>query len=206
MRDRLVIALALASFVAGFGAVALVDSATSEPQGIHAQWASSASSVFEQMGEADAVVRVRAIEQLSPRIFTKESPDGRHNAMIFTDTRFEVLEVYSGDVPAKITVLQTGGKAPRTKRHPALDLYMEEDPLYVAGTEHVLFLKDISGDAVHAPDRQLYRIVNPAGRYMVDGPRVTAMAKVGAAERPTLLSGLESQIGWARQQRDPLMK
>lgn len=212
MKNRLVIALAIASFAAGFAVVGMTQATVTEgePQGIQAQWASQANSVLEQMQEADLVVRVRAKETLSPRIFAKAATDGtdRHNAMIFTDTRFEVLETYAGSAPAEITVLQTGGKAPRTDKHPALDLYMDEDPLYQVGTEHVLFLKDISGDAVHATDRQLYRVVNPAGRYFVDGSAVSAASKMGAAERPTLLTGLESQIRWAVDQapRGPIVK
>jgi hypothetical protein len=208
MNNRLVIALAALSFAAGFVVVGITQ-ATPEPQGVHAQWVSSANTVFEQVAEADAVVRVRAVERLAPRVLTaKGADDDLPAAMIFTDTRFEVLEVYAGQVPSEITVLQTGGKAPRGADHPAFDLFLDEDPLFEVGTEHVLFLKNISGDPVQAPDRELFLPVNPAGRYFVDGGRVAAASKMGAAERPTQLSGLESQIRWAVDQtpRGPRVK
>ncbi|MEN9563744.1 MAG: hypothetical protein RIR73_1988, partial [Chloroflexota bacterium] len=40
------------------------------------------------------------------------------------------------------------------------------------GEEYILFLVDISGDPVHAPNRELYRIVNPFGRYSIQGESV----------------------------------
>lgn len=41
------------------------------------------------------------------------------------------------------------------------------DPLFEVGSEHILFLVDITGDGVHSKGRQLYRVVNPMGRYEI---------------------------------------
>lgn len=50
------------------------------------------------------------------------------------------------------------------------------DPLFTRGGEHILFLKNISDDAIHAGNRQLYRIVNPTGRYDIQGGNVVTHA------------------------------
>jgi len=69
--------------------------------------------------------------------------------MTFSDTKFEVLEVYFGKPLEKITVNQTGGMDPK---NPDLPSEMRDAPLYTIGEEYVLFIVDISGDPVQAPD------------------------------------------------------
>jgi len=61
----------------------------------------------------------------------------------------------------------------------------------------VLFLKDLSGDEVHAKDRTLYRIINPAGRYDIESGSVAIQADselLGMFSPPTTLEALEAQI------------
>jgi len=55
---------------------------------------------------------------------------------------------------------------------PVQRLSVKDDPLYVVGEESVLFLVDISDDPIHAQGRTLYRTINPAGRYAVQGIEV----------------------------------
>lgn len=72
---------------------------------------------------------------------------------------------------------------------------MREDPLYKVGEEYILFLVDISGDHIHAPDRELYRIVNPFGRYGIDDENVLSYGEpLQPIELPTNIHELERQI------------
>jgi hypothetical protein len=88
--------------------------------------------------------------------------------------------------------MQTGGLNPDTK---AVQSETLDDPLYKVGEEYVLFLVDISGDPVQAPDRELYRIVNPYGRYKIDGQNVTSYGEnFEGIKLPTTLDELVAQI------------
>lgn len=181
-------------------------------QPVHLQWASDADAVVEQLIEADVVVRARVVENLAPRklVFPlAENDPWRTEVNVFTDSVLEVLEVYQGTVGDRITVMQTGGAVPATAQHPGVDLQVADDPLFVPGSEHVLFLVDISGDPVHAPERRLYRTVNPAGRYLVEGRRVVSHPELGRiAERPGSLDELETEIAIAREElrRMPIVR
>lgn len=191
-------------FLTGF--VALRAHGVHRVEGAHVQWASAANSVAEQVREADTIVRVRVEALSEPRIIENDlgvGPDGeaRIERTPFTDVQMSVLEVYKGEVGGLITVMQTGGILPETAQHEAYRTEIGSDRLYEVGTEHVLFLDDISGDRLHAPDRALYRTVNPAGRYRIDGPRVSSTPEFGRLEqRPTQLGTLVSEIRWYHQQ------
>jgi hypothetical protein len=159
---------------------------TSGPSIVQANWASSAVTVAEQTAEADLVAHVR-VDKVHPSRKLEQvlQPDSRGtggapivDVMPFTDTEMQVLKVYKGSVKPSITVMQTGGAVPATDRHAAVNLEVEGNPLFVEGSEHILFLKDISGDRVHGKDREIYRIVNPAGRYTVQGNDVASMREV----------------------------
>jgi hypothetical protein len=175
-------------------------------EGAHVQWSSTADTVAEQVREANAIVRVRVEALSEPRVIENDlgvGPDGeaRIERTPFTDVELSVIEVYKGEVGNRITVMQTGGILPETAQHESYRTEISSDRLYEVGTEHVLFLKDISGDRIHAPDRTLYRTVNPAGRYRIDGPRVSSTLEFGRVEqRPTQLGTLVSEIRWYRQQ------
>jgi hypothetical protein len=156
---------------------------TSSPIHAHANWSSSAATVAEVTAEADVIVHVRVSTVHPPRTLEHVlQPDSRGtggepivDVMPFTDTDMQVLKVYKGSVQPVLTVVQTGGAVPATDRHAAIDLKIEGNPLFVVGSEHILFLKNISGDRVHGKDREVYRIVNPAGRYEVQGNNVVSM-------------------------------
>jgi hypothetical protein len=172
----------------------------SGPQVVHAQWASSAQSVAEQATESDIIVRVQ-VEKVTPtrkHIIAldreAQNKDRKVDATPFTDTRMRVLEVYEGAVDKYITVMQTGGVLAATDEHPAINLVLEGDPLFVESTEHVLFLKDITGDPIHAKGRTLYRTINPSGRYEVQGQAVKSYAETSVPGQPTTLAELVNLI------------
>jgi len=170
-------------------------------------WESSATTVAEQAKEADLVVRVRAESVKEPRVLTfgnKEQTEeiaqieaNKVRGIPFTDTQMRVLEVYKGAVSVgeTITVLQTGGPLPATESFSATNVELHDDPIFVAGSEYILFLRDISGDKIHAPDRKLYRVTNPAGRYDIQGETVTSYADLGGRKGiPTRLGPLLDEI------------
>ncbi len=146
---------------------------------VPALWASSASTVPELVAEADLVARVRAISEPDPRTVSFSGPilaeDGTSigegvDKVTFSDTQMEVLEIYKGSTEKFIAVMQTGSVLQGNS--------LEGDPLYVRGEESILFLVDISDDPTHAKGRSLYRIVNPAGRYTIQGSQVLNLAEL----------------------------
>lgn len=197
-------ALAALVFVASTVAGAWMVGSQSEPTvteaGFHASWIRDADTVAELSRESDLIVRVQTLDRRPPRALWQPVPGRTANAdgtarFLFTDTQVEVLEVYAGKVEIgdRLWVLQTGGEA-IDGRGELSRTEVAEDPLYELGNEMVLFLVDISNDPVHAPNAQLFRTVNPAGRFEVAGGRV-ASAPIGhAAERPGDLDTLEREI------------
>jgi len=169
------------------------------PVRIHAQWASSAGTVAQQAAEADVIVRAKVQKVFKPQVSEKRlaNPSDRFPAkfdvLAFTDVLLKVEKVYSGEVHGNIRIVQTGGKVEATANHRALQLAIDDDPLLVEGSEHIFFLKEISGDPVLAPHRKLYRIVNSAGRYDINGATVLSFSDL-AGSRPTQLQDLDAQI------------
>ncbi len=209
------VGLAAGTFAVSLVAGAFAFSATqlkpahSEDVGAHAAWISSAETVAEQALEADVMVRVQAIEQAAPRHLWHPVPAGTkrvngNGTFAFTDTLVEVLEVYNGDVQVgdRLWVLQTGADL-MTHQGKVSRMELAEDPLYEKGDEMVLFLVNISSDPVHAGDRELYRTVNPAGRYQVQGGLA---ARLGEAEKVAFLElgALEEEIRSAVAERKAL--
>lgn len=202
------------SLVVGAYAFSTTPSGTLEAsnEGAHASWVSQAETVAQQVLEADLVVRVQAIDRAEARHFWHPMPEGSQRVngqgtFAFTDTQVEVLEVYHGkaQVGDRLSVMQTG--ADLTTLEGSLSrMELAEDPLYELGDEMVLFLADISGDPVHAVKRQLFRTVNPAGRYQVDGGLVGRLAMAGDEEKMSILdlSSLEDEIRLAVQDRAQL--
>jgi len=145
-----------------------------------ADWVSSAATIADQMAEAELVVRVKVID-VKTRKFETNSPGDTAdskinrrmaNIMPFTDSEMQVLEVYQGEAEKQITVMQTGGVLAANDGDPAIEMVIDDSPIFVAGDEHMLFLVDISGDPIHAKERKLYNMVNPAGRYLIQGASV----------------------------------
>ena len=114
----------------------------------------------------------------------------------FTDSGVRVEDVYKGSVTrgATMTIMQTGGMLAATDRYTAQNVKLVDDPLFVKGGDHILFLKSITGDSLHAPQRDLYRVVNPAGRYDVHGETLVTHTDFRPELLPSRLSDLVDQI------------
>lgn len=134
-------------------------------------------TVAEQTRAAELIVKARVVSTEN-RLLTEVLPvyaeDGvtvteeREVSTPFTDVTFLVSETLEGKADSLITVLQTGGTLDRGGRGRAQKFALAGDPLFVPGTEHILFLVDITNDGVHSTGRQLYRTVNAMGRYQVE--------------------------------------
>jgi len=172
-------------------------------------WASSASLVPEVLAEADLVVRARVVGGPEPRTVSFVGPMWAEDGTIagegvdtitFSDTQMEVLAVYKGSAEKLITVMQTGGISQGADGKPQLT-YLEGDPIYVEDEESFLFLVDISDDPIHAKGRTLYRVVNPAGRYVIRGSRVLSPAEFSSSVvPPKTIDELVGQIEEAVEQ------
>lgn len=78
---------------------------------------------------------------------------------IFTDSSAVVLQMFKGRPADRIIILQNGGSYGNYTE------YNADDPVFQPNTRSLLFLRDISGDAVQAPGAVKYREVSPAGRF-----------------------------------------
>lgn len=165
-----------------------------------AYWVSQAQTVPDLVLESDLIVYARVKQAPMTRIITQELPvldeQGTPVATMidslpFSDTLFEVVKSYTGSAPTELLVMQTGGTI-----SPSADIVeIPDDPLYRVGEEYILFLVDISGDALHAPDRQLYQTVNPAGRFQVaNGVATTYWVESTNKLLPNTINELERQI------------
>jgi hypothetical protein len=166
--------------------------------GSSASWESTARTVAEVASESDLIIYGRVAEAPVTRIVTHDLPvyEGltqvatESSSTAFADTLFEVVKVYRGNAPDQLLVMQTGGilNSGDVKQ-------FSDDPLYKVGEEYILFLVDISGDEIHAPDRELYRIVSPAGRFLISGNTATTFAEEYMNQQlPKNTDELERQI------------
>ena len=197
------------SFIIGFifGPV-ILQSNGSSPRESQVQWVSAASTIAELTAEADAIVRAKVGSAYQTRAIIIPLPtDGvgnrpRFDVVPFTDRELLVTAVYKGNVAVddEITIMQTGGELAATQQRPAVKHEIHDDPLFVENGDHILFLKDISGDSVHAPGRQLYRIVNPAGRYDVQAKGIRTNAELSSASLPSSIDVLMDQLNEALNQ------
>ena len=121
-----------------------------------ANWVSQARTVDQLMVEADLVVKARVSEAPKTRIVRNEismvdekgAEIGKKvDEIAFSDTNFEVMEVYFGNASPNITVMQTGGFL----NSPDERIEMQDDPLYNRGEEYILFLVNISGTLYKRP-------------------------------------------------------
>jgi len=193
--------------------LSLATAPTSSSDGIPAVWASTASKVPELVAEADLVVRATVIIEPKTRPVSFTGPmwseDGKAimgqktDVILFSDTQFEVVETYKGSPEPLITVMQTGGLIPSSDGK-VQQTSLEGDPLFTQGSEYILFLVDISGDAIHAPDRKLYRTVNPAGRYEIRGQNVLNFSEFAqSTQLPKTVNDLLDQIRQATSTQNP---
>ncbi|MBV9788182.1 MAG: hypothetical protein JOZ51_08415 [Chloroflexi bacterium] len=174
-----------------------------QPVIAHGNWVDTSVTVDDQTERADLIVRVQVDSEPKARklreVLKTNTPGQpvKDNVFItpFTDTKMRVLEVYKGEAGQRIEVMQTGGYLPAEGTDPEIHMEMEGDPIYVKGSEHILFLKDISGDAVHAKGRSLYRTVSPASRYEIQGTQVINHAELPENfVPPTSVAELTEQI------------
>lgn len=171
-----------------------------------------AGPVSEQSRRADLIVRARVVS-LQNRVVSEELPvyaeDGktvlekRTSNTAFTDATFQVLETLKGKSEPTITVLQTGGVSKNPSGR-SQKFEIPADPIFEQGSEHFLFLVDITGDGVHSTGRKLYRVVNPLGRYQVEaagslrGPRADKHVNPNVpADLPRTVQDLRRQVGAA---------
>jgi hypothetical protein len=172
-----------------------------------ADWVSHAMTVKELVLESDLIVRARVSGAPITRVLRHELPVWDENnkivgskvvsEMLFSDTTFEIIKTYLGKPGLNITVMQTGGFNQKLNR-------VEEvidDPLYNVREEYILFLVDISGDAVQAPGRELYVAVNPYGRFLIDKENLSIFGENTSASVHAIsaVADLESQIEQAVQ-------
>lgn len=173
----------------------------SPPESSVVEWVSRAATVADLARVSDVIVRARVTVAPATRVLRQALPQVDANGtpvaivtdtLLFADTTFEVIETYSGTVSSSVLVMQTGGISAES----GAVIEFEEDPLYRLDETCVLFLIDISGDAVHAPDRVLYRTVSPAGRFTIDGEAVHSFAAdpPTRAAQPATLADLLAQI------------
>lgn len=192
-RIALLVISSAALFAVGFiYALSAAPTVREQPIIAHGNWADPSMTVDEQTKHADLVVRVQVdsepkARKLKQTLRTDASgPATRDSVVItpFTDTKMRVIEVYKGEVGQRIEVMQTGGYLPAEGSDPEIHMLLEGDPIFVKGTEHILFLKNISGDAIHAKGRSLYRTINPASRYEIKGAEVVSHADLPAGVTP----------------------
>lgn len=176
--NRILLAVSVLSIVAGalYGPRLLASAAPAREYAAQANWVEQALTVPEQARRADLVVRARVVS-LENRVHTEVLPvyaedavtvlEERESRTPFTDATFEVVETFKGTSAPFITLLQTGGILRQGRFGRSQKFEVSADPLFTEGSEHILFLVDITGDGVHSTGRQLYRIVNPLGRYEV---------------------------------------
>lgn len=176
-----------------------VNNSEDEPIISSAYWVSQARTVPDLVRESNLIVYARVKQTPVTRIVTQELPVLNEqgtpvatmtDSLPFSDTLFEVVKVYFGSAPAELLVMQTGGSMSSGET-----VEFPDDPLYQVGEVYILFLVDISGDALHAPKRQLYRIVSPAGRFLVaDGIATSYLADGTDNLLPNTVNELERQI------------
>ncbi len=208
MNKRMLIAvLVIALILTSCSRIDTAQSPTREPLTSditsQAEWVSHAKTVNELMWESNLVVMARVSGAPVTRVLRHELPVWDENNKIVgstvsetlvSDTVFEIIKTYHGKSRLNITVMQTGGFDPTISKSVE---EIADDPLYKVGEEYILFLVDISGDKVHAPDRELYRTVNPFGRYKVDGEKVFSYGQNPTSDTLSFVSTaseLESQI------------
>ncbi len=130
------------------------------PSGIRmaAMWANSYSSLEEMRGAVDAVVLATVIRTYPGRTVLTSNGE---NVLPFTLVDLRVNEVLRGEVPAEITLEQTGGE------RDGLVYFADDGGDYQVGAEQLLFLN-------RQPDTDYYYLASPQGRFHVNAGIMTA--------------------------------
>lgn len=201
-RSLTLLAMTALGLTVSFFAVLAQRSDYPDPAGaspLAVSWVSAARTVAEVTAEADAVVRVRVSNVSPTRAVVKPLPeDGRRfgrptvDVVPFTESTMQVLEVYKGAVGDQLVVSQTGGRLPATDAYPSLNVVLPGNPLFVPGSEHILFLV---GPTEIGGQQQVFRPVNPAGRYEIRGAKASSPADFfGPYAPPATLADLVGRI------------
>lgn len=211
---RILLAIAVLSLSAGalYGPRLLASWAPALEYVAQGNLVEKATTVAEQTRRADLIVRARVVS-LENRVHTEVLPvyaedavtvlEKRESRTPFTDVTLEVLETFKGKSEPFVTALQTGGTLRKGKFGRSQTFEIAEDPIFEENSEHILFLVDITGDGVHSTGRQLYRVVNPMGRYEIkaDGslraPHLEKHAGRTMSQLPQTQQGLRQQINLA---------
>jgi len=189
------VAVAIVSILSLLGG--LIVGFKSQPAVTHAIWVDQAFTVAEVSKSADLIVRVyeteaetRELKSVLPYYADDQKTIDGYKEFIdyFTDSKMQVLEIYKGTADEYITVMQTGGAPSVTDSDVKITPSIEGDPIFAAGSEHILFLVDITDDGVQSTTgRKLYRIVNPLGRYEIkDGNLITPSSYISLDESDAL--------------------
>lgn len=175
---------ALALFSAGlfYNSSLLKNAKISETQGeviissVH--WTKDFNGLREMVADSDLVVVGIVIgsqpsrlirDNLPPEIEKNIEQAGGVPGLIVTDYSFRVEKVLKGQLSKgdTIIIVQTGGTYNGVKE------YIEDDPLFEVEERAVLFLNDISGDSILAPNEQKYTINGtPQARFRVTNNQV----------------------------------
>jgi len=139
-----------------------------------AKWIKDFKSLREMTTDSDLVV-VGVVTDIGPSRLIGDSPEAADAAinagaipgLLVTDYQYKIEQVLKGkaSVGDIITLTQTGGF------WNGLTQYIQDDPLYELDERTILFLQDISGDSVLAPNEQKYTINGtPQARFrIIDG-------------------------------------
>lgn len=112
-------------------------------------------TLAELYASADLVALVQVDRTLPSRVV---GASVRIPGALFTDSTAEILRTYKGTAASSITLFQTGGSVG------AFHEGNPHDPLFVRGTQSVLFLRTVA-DGVQASSGQVkYRAISPTGR------------------------------------------
>jgi hypothetical protein len=210
---RILLAIAVLSVIAGslYGPRLFANWAPALEYVAEGNEVEKATTVAEQTRRADLIVRARVVS-LENRVLTEVLPvyaedavtvlEKRESSTPFTDATLEVLETFKGTSEPYITALQTGGTLRKGRFGRFQTFEIAADPLFEEGSEHILFLVDVTGDGVHSTGRQLYRVVNSMGRYEIaaDGLLRTSFHEKGIDR--AVLSQLPETEQSLRQQID----
>ncbi len=161
-------------------------------------WIFPHTSVEAQTNEADLIVRVhvittssRILKQTMDIFDANGQPTGEKmtQEMSFTDSEVKISTVYKGAANGNsLLVMQPGNMLERG------NFFFGRTDLLQKGEEYILFLKDVSDDALHGKGRKLFRLINPASQYRIVGESIINLAQAQDGELPSILFELESQI------------
>lgn len=146
---------------------------------IEAHWSKSFNNLSEMVADSDLIITGRVLKVQASRLISdpytspRAQEFGLPNGVVFTDHVIQVDRVIKGNARKDgiVIVVQTGG------RYNGVNMVVEDSPLFERNELVLLFLKDISGDPIQAPNEKKY-IINgsPQARFkIVNGKVVSGM-------------------------------